>query len=65
MTKPTKSKETAMPTSETLARVADFFRDNMAPLSPHSDSGEPFLPDREMAQWLVNRSQGEREWKKG
>ena len=54
-----------MPSSKTLARVADFFRDNMAPLSPHSDSGEPFLLDREMAQWLVNRSQGERDWKKG
>lgn len=63
--KDTKSKETAMPTSETLAKVADFFKDHMPPLSPPSDTVEPFFPDRKMVQWLVNRSQGERELKKG
>ena len=54
-----------MPTTRALAKAAGNFRCYLSALFQPSQGGGIFLPDRETAQWLVNRSQGEREWKKG
>ena len=63
--KGTKQKETAMSATQAFAKAAGNFRCYMSAMFQPSEIDGVFLPDREMAQWLVNQSQGERELKRG